>query len=256
MSYDESMKSPSSLYSPSKTPTPARKKTPVVDTRMVTKNAKKPGEEDVEAAIINWFECEGEPATAQSLTDALGSRFGKQIVQNTLERCLEHKKLQAKDIKKARFYFLVSPTCGSGEEDSAKAALVQQLQRQRREVSELASELDALQQLPAATARATTITSLMAECKMLIARQESLRQAASNKRERDCESVSLLIHRYHRARELWKDRKHMAVRIIDAVLGDNCGTKDLTDVFGLSTDEQMNVSLAGTALRLPEVERT
>lgn len=219
------------------------------------KGGKKANGEDLEAAVLRWFECEGEPATVQSLTDALGSKFGKQLVQNTLEQCLKEQKLLAKDIKKARFYFLASPAPGSNDEGSDvgshKIDLVKQLRQLRNGVSMLSSELSVLLQAQTSSKRATTIASLVSECAALRSRLQALHVIAGKESSCVSDDVSLLIHRYKRARELWRDRKRITVCVIDAVLGDSCGPQELEDIFGLSTDEQMNLCLSGTALTLP-----
>ncbi|KEG10197.1 26S proteasome regulatory subunit, ATPase 3, interacting protein [Trypanosoma grayi] len=221
------------------------------------KGGKKPDGADAEAAILQWFECEGEPATVQSLTDALGSKYGKTLVQAVLEQCVSEQKLQVKDIKKARIYF---PAPSEASEngmshstvDSEKTELVQRLQQKTKKVSALSAELAALLQKPSATERAASIAALSAECAATKQRLDDVREAAGQDRDRvSDEDICILIQRYNRAREIWRERKRMTERVIDATLGESCDPKDLAEFFGVTTDQQANVSMAETAIALP-----
>ncbi|RNF03710.1 26S proteasome regulatory subunit, ATPase 3, interacting protein [Trypanosoma rangeli] len=228
---------------------------------MARKKASKSSDgNDAETAVLRWFECEGEPATVQSLTDALGSKFGKALVQSVLEQCVSEQRLQAKDIKKARFYFLLPP--GAAENhggdclvDPARLELVQQLQQQTRSLSELTAGLNTLLQQASASERAANIALLSTECATLTQRLETVKRETIKRRDvADDEDILLLIRRYKRARELWRERKRMTEHIIDAILGDSCDSKELADQFGLISDQEAGVSLADTAIALPRVE--
>ncbi|RNF10847.1 26S proteasome regulatory subunit, ATPase 3, interacting protein [Trypanosoma conorhini] len=224
------------------------------------KAARNSGGSDAEAAILQWFECEGEPATAQSLTDALGSKFGKALVQSVLEQCVGEQRLQAKDVKKARFYFPPAPAAaeshgGDCPVDPARLELMQQLQRHTRSLSELSAELNTLLQRPSASERASNIARLSAERATLTQSLEAVKLERNKRRDAaHDEDIYLLIRRYNRARELWRERKRMTERVIDAILGDSCDPKDLADHFGLVSDKEANVSLTETAIALPRVE--
>ncbi|PWU85194.1 26S proteasome regulatory subunit, ATPase 3, interacting protein [Trypanosoma cruzi] len=215
---------------------------------------------DAETAILQWFECEGEPATVQSLTDALGSKFGKLLVQSVLEQCVSAKKLQAKDIKKARLYFLnlaeaVEKHGGVCPVDPARIELMQQIQQQTKLISDLSKELNTLLQKPSSLQRASNIALLSTECAALKQRVENVKREINQGHDvKKVEDFSLLIRRYNRARELWRERKHMAEHVIDAILGDSCDSKDLAEHFGLISDQEANVSLNETAITFPRVE--
>ncbi|CAJ1029381.1 putative TBPIP/Hop2 winged helix domain containing protein [Leishmania utingensis] len=58
------------------------------------------------ALVLDWFERHNKPATPQSLTDALGSRVAKPLLQRILEQLHTEEKLHVKDMKKIRFYYL------------------------------------------------------------------------------------------------------------------------------------------------------
>lgn len=60
----------------------------------------------VRGLVHDWFERQNRPATAQSLTDALGSCASKTVVQKALEELHQSGILLVKDLKKVRFYFL------------------------------------------------------------------------------------------------------------------------------------------------------
>ncbi|ORC83407.1 26S proteasome regulatory subunit, ATPase 3, interacting protein [Trypanosoma theileri] len=217
---------------------------------------KKSDSKDAETAILRWFECEGEPATVQSLTDALGSKFGKTLVQSILEQYVSEEKLQVKDIKKARFYYLIpTETINHGEDanttGSVKVDLIQQVKVQTKSLSQLDNELNALLQKSSSVKRASIITTLSAECATLKERLNDMQQMANNQSCKNDEDVSLLTLRYNRARKLWLERKRMTERVIDAVLGESCDPKDLADIFGVTTDQQVNVSFSDTAIALP-----
>ncbi|KAG5504509.1 hypothetical protein JKF63_04961 [Porcisia hertigi] len=56
--------------------------------------------------VMDWFERYNRPATPQSLTDALGSRVAKPLLQKILDQLHAEAKLHVKDAKKTRFYYL------------------------------------------------------------------------------------------------------------------------------------------------------
>ncbi|KAG5501134.1 hypothetical protein GH5_04730 [Leishmania sp. Ghana 2012 LV757] len=58
------------------------------------------------ALVLDWFQRHNKPVTPQSLTDALGSRVAKPLVQKILEQLHAEETLYAKDMKKIRFYYL------------------------------------------------------------------------------------------------------------------------------------------------------
>ncbi|KAH9588931.1 Homologous-pairing protein 2 [Trypanosoma melophagium] len=217
---------------------------------------KKPDSKDAETAILRWFECEGEPATVQSLTDALGSKFGKTLVQSILEQCVSEGKLQIKDIKKARFYYLIPTEANNNGEDagtteSAKVDLIQQIKVQTKSLSQLNNELNTLLQKSSSDKRAAVINTLSAECVTLKKRLDDVQQVTNKRSRENDEDVSLLTRRYNKARKLWIERKRMTERVIDAVLGESCDPNDLADLFGVTTDQQANVSFSDTAIVLP-----
>ncbi|KAG8347788.1 hypothetical protein TRVL_01383 [Trypanosoma vivax] len=212
-------------------------------------------EKEAMPAVLQWFEHECEPATAQSLTDALGSKFGKQLVQETLERCVSEQRLHVKDIKKTRVFFpsvSVADSCTEEERDTnyKRSDFIQQIYRQRSVISLLSTEVGTTSQVPTAAKRAATIAALSDEYTVLRQRLEALRKS-TGKNVDSKRDISFLIHRYKKAREMWKERKRIALRVIDATLGDSCGPQDLSELFGLTTDEQANTSLVDTAVPLP-----
>ncbi|GET89899.1 hypothetical protein, conserved [Leishmania tarentolae] len=56
--------------------------------------------------VLDWFERHNKPATPQSLTDALGSRVAKPLLQRILEQLHAEERLHVKEMKKIRFYYL------------------------------------------------------------------------------------------------------------------------------------------------------
>ncbi|KAG5475479.1 hypothetical protein LSCM1_03599 [Leishmania martiniquensis] len=73
------------------------------------------------ALVLDWFQRYNKPATPQSLTDALGSRVAKPLVQKILEQLHAEEKLYAKDMKKIRFYYLrVQPVTDPNEVTTAE----------------------------------------------------------------------------------------------------------------------------------------
>lgn len=61
---------------------------------------------EITAVVMEWFDRENKPVTPQALTDALGSRISKPLIQKALEELLAQGRLQGKDLKKVRFFYL------------------------------------------------------------------------------------------------------------------------------------------------------
>lgn len=83
------------------------------------KSSNKVSVADLPQRIMEWFEKENKPVTPQSLTNALGSVFPKAAVQKCLEQLfLEGGKLNVKEIKKVKIYYLKVPTEGEQEPEN------------------------------------------------------------------------------------------------------------------------------------------
>lgn len=92
--------------------------------------------DEVKSITMEWFERENKPATAQSLTDALGSRVTKALVQKTLEDLLVQQKLQSKDLKKVRFFYLRFGVDGEKSASSDETAPAAQTNEEVEETEE------------------------------------------------------------------------------------------------------------------------
>ncbi|CCW70447.1 unnamed protein product [Phytomonas sp. Hart1] len=228
--------------------------------------------------ILNWFEKENKPVTVQFLTDALGSRTTKTLVQKTLEDLSEQKKLRTKDLKKVRLFFLdmeayntrIGEVAGSKVEapegnggtehdtefNEEKNALIEDILRASRLIQEKEQLLTQLKQSLVVSERKEKLYFASAEVdalekKLLEAKGNAqLCVASSSESDHVDDKMQRIVKHYQKARLLWKERKEYAERIVDGVLGDECSPHELASTFGIISDAQAGVSLSQSAVHL------
>lgn len=243
---------------------------------------------EVAEIVLDWFERENKPATAQSLTDALGSRVAKSVVQKTLEELVGQGKLTVKVIKKVRLFFPDYTTPRAEKEEAsteeatsvrrdpdslvgeadpqeavAREALCQQLLALSTDARQAEATLQLLMQSSTTAERDTQLGSVRAAIAVLeesIAERAACRPSAEDdKSNGDADEdgggsgmhVQELTARYLACRRLWGERKGYAQRLLDAVFGDAYTEREIEELLGLVTDQAAGVSFRETAVTLP-----
>lgn len=79
-------------------------------------------------AVMAWFDTHGKPGVAQSIVDALGSKYSKLLVQRALDALLLKSSIRYRDIKKIRVYCPVDPP-PCAQEDALSGADGDEAQR-------------------------------------------------------------------------------------------------------------------------------
>jgi hypothetical protein len=225
----------------------------------------------VEEIILSWFRSNNKPATTQSLVDALGSKVSKAAAQKALDALIEHHDIVFRDFKKVRLYFLdqaamvvpngASTAAQDGAVGSTSAwssedtALEETLTLLRADVATAEAEVEAkgkqwaAMQLERNLAEARAMYHyLETEIREADARLSLVESGAAIATP---EEMRAAISRYHRFRNHWRDRRTLAERVIDAVIGDS-GEAQMLDDIGVVTDSSANVSLAKTSVDIPK----
>lgn len=236
----------------------------------------------VETLVMEWFERENKPVTPQSLTDALGSRVAKSIVQKVLEDLHTKGKLCVKELKKARYFYLTIDCIPSStgtvgdpaalEESvaqeaarladspdttaiSAKSALADAIELTMRHIQGAQRTLQQLRQRPTAEAREAHYEELRTEASTWEEKVHTASKCARADGEPESAGRILAVQHlgraYQRSRLLWKERRGYAQRLMDAAFGDSCSEADLVDRFGIITDAAAGVSFVASAVLLP-----
>ncbi|EPY30885.1 26S proteasome regulatory subunit, ATPase 3, interacting protein [Strigomonas culicis] len=234
--------------------------------------------------MMEWFERENKPVTAQSLTDALGSRVSKPMVQKNLDELLALGKLQCKDLKKVRFYFLsITPTEAeaalnmpeqqeqlideavlAGERETVEAAdteekerLIDQLCATIGTIRRKEAMLGELMRRPTAADRAAQAHQVTADIERITEEIDGIVNAnrstpsSTSRDERGDQSVENLALMYHKVRGLWRERKEFTYRLIDTVIGDQFSLEELSEMIGIVTEEESGISFQETCVALP-----
>lgn len=236
--------------------------------------------------VLEWFERENKPATPQSLTDALGSRVAKPLIQKILDQLLTDNKLNVKDLKKIRFYYLrpeeetaaffseesTAPTPKPLEEkeeanggdacDTSAAAdtddVIHDVGVAAVALAETHRRLERWQGWPSQVERMAQEAELAREVRELEAELQELQQEsnvdadAAQSAEMRTSSARRAVNRYRRARQMWVERKGWAMRLLEASGGDVHGPQHMAELLGCTTDVDAAISFEATAVLLPQ----
>ncbi|EPY25060.1 26S proteasome regulatory subunit, ATPase 3, interacting protein [Angomonas deanei] len=234
--------------------------------------------DEVRQMALDWFERMNKPVTPQALTDALGSRVSKALLQKTMDELVSENKLIFKDLKKVRFYFLNLPPEGEeegGEKDLPAAADSPPCDddndddEEKRKREELVNDIliltesvrvleglnEQLSKRPTLADRQEGVNVLTREVEEMESEIADLAAAAtestSTTRKNKNLSAEETLAAYHLLRSLWKERKEMTNRLVDSTFDEAYSMPELCELFGLVLDEEAGVSLQSTAVALP-----
>ncbi|KPI89888.1 hypothetical protein ABL78_0960 [Leptomonas seymouri] len=247
------------------------------------------------ALVDDWFERENRPATPQSLTDALGSRVAKSLIQKILDQLHAEGRLCVKDLKKIRFYYLraAEPTPHNDNEGSAfsgvpavtAAPTTHHPVQENEEAESAPAEVDSSTALsdvslaasslaekycclarwrgwPSQGDRAAHQDTLAREVRQLEVGAGALQRGytADEEKVSNAETCALrarrAVCRYRRARHLWTERKGWTVRLLEATGGDMHSHQHMAALLGCTTDADAGVSFESTAVTLtPQILR-
>jgi hypothetical protein len=243
---------------------------------------------DATALVLDWFERENKPVTPQSLTDALGSRVPKPLIQKILDQLHTDNKLCVKDLKKIRFYYLRSTEISDAKDDNGDASSTpsslgtvqtsSNLQQGGEEAAvpneagdttalcDVALEASSLAEKqhrllrwrgwPSLAERSAQHNALEKEVRQLELDVEALQRGceADERSAQDTEVYLLRIRRavrrYRRARQLWMERKGWAMRLLEATGGEEHSPQQVAGLLGCTTDADVGVSFETTAVTL------
>ena len=241
------------------------------------------------ALVLDWFERENKPVTPQSLTDALGSRVAKMLLQKILDQLFTDKKLCVKDLKKVRFYYLrIAEETVENVDDGGEPILPSDLTAVQAEEDEVPEEakasaaaderdMNAVADIGLAAASLAEKHRRLARWRAWPSRVELLAQQGALEGEvkqlevevaalkcrcsTDADTVQnaelralrarRAVRRYRRARHLWAERRGWAMRLLEATGGDAHSPQDMAGLLGCTTDADAGVSFASTAVALP-----
>lgn len=243
---------------------------------------------EASALVLDWFERENKPATPQSLTDALGSRVAKTLIQKILDQLLADNRLCVKELKKIRFYYLRprEPTPEKSEDNAMACPLTESSVAQTTESQHLESEgtrvcaevtdtavlcdvgvaaaslaekhcrLARWSGWPSRADRAAQRDALEREVQQLQVGIEALQRGLKTNGETGQSSQTRAsrarraVRRYRRARHLWAERKRWAMRLLEATGGDMHSPQRMAALLGCTTDNDAGISFESSTVAL------
>lgn len=247
-------------------------------------------EDKATTLVMEWLERENKPVTPQSLTDALGSRVAKAMVQRILERFYGNGKLCCKELKKIRFYYLnvvpnesfasagatttvienLKSNCGNPREgvgddqEEQRRALCAEIGQLWSKLTEGKKHLARLRQYPPVGERVKRMASAKKELHDLESEVRQMEdEAADAKKHHDSSKVSenymptdeasvrARIQNWKTTRRLWKERRDFTTLLIEAAVGDTCSAIEISERFGCVFDAEAGVSFDDTTFVLP-----
>lgn len=192
---------------------------------------------DAEFSIMAWFRQENKPATAQSLVDALQSKFSKPVVQKALEQLSEQGKVDFKDFKKVRLFFSKAHKVSTSPCDTSKAseALYEACESIQTNVNQLlisheslTAKLAFLTSVPSSESLTKRHSELEGSICLLTARVEALNQGPT---QDVCPKAACLTARNYITE--WQFRRHLTQNLLSHANFSDLGIVD--DAISVNT---------------------
>jgi len=201
--------------------------------------------------VLEFLESRNRPYSAVGVSDNSGGVVKKGPAEKALTALHEAGRIACKDLKKQKVYFATQTNfeVPDVEELAGREAAIKQLaeevaalERDNKAVAAVLHQLSAQKSDDELDRETEVALKAVADLEARLLALRSGTQLVDDKEKARLQAL------YETNRSLWRKRKRIAQDVIEAVCGDAKRPKDLMDELGIDTDEQMNVTLDGTAL--------